>query len=57
MPFKLYEYDEQFKVFEKNLLNDFPYFTGYEIINFYKIHILYELAKDYDEILYLDFDA
>ena len=57
MPFKLYEYDKQFKVFEKNLLNDFPYFTGYEVINFYKIHLLYELAKDYDEILYLDFDA
>ena len=57
VPFKLYEYDEQFKTFEKNLLNDFPFFTGYEIINFYKIHLLYELAKDYDEILYLDFDA
>ncbi len=57
VPFKLYEYDKQFKVFEKNLLNDFPYFTGYEVINFYKIHLLYELAKDYDEILYLDFDA
>ena len=27
VPFKLYEYDEQFKVFEKNLLNDFPFFT------------------------------
>ena len=57
VPFKLYEYDEQFKAFEKNLLKNFPYFTGYEIINFYKIHLLYELAKDYDEILYLDFDA
>ena len=57
VPFKLYEYDEQFKAFEKNLLNDFPFFTGYEVINFYKIHLLYELAKDYDEILYLDFDA
>ena len=32
-------------------------FTGYEIINFYKIHLLYQLAKHYDEILYLDFDA
>jgi len=57
VPFKLYEYDKQFKDFEKNLLKNFPYFTGYEIINFYKIHLLYELAKDYDEILYLDFDA
>ena len=45
VPFKLYEYDEQFKIFEKNLLNDFPFFTGYEVINFYKIHLLYELAQ------------
>jgi hypothetical protein len=57
IPFKMYEYDEQYKTFEKNFAKDFPEFTGYEVINFYKIHILNELAKDYDEILYLDFDA
>jgi len=55
--FKMYGYDEQYKTFEKNFTKDFPEFTGYEVINFYKIHILSELAKDYDEILYLDFDA
>ena len=43
--------------YEKNLRKDFPELTGYEIVNFYKIHLLYELAKKYDEILYLDFDA
>ena len=53
----MYEYDKQYQTFEKNLLKDFPELTGYEIINFYKIHLLYELAKNYDEILYLDFDA
>ena len=57
VPFKMYEYDEQYKTFEKNFAKDFPEFTGYEVINFYKIHILNELAKEYDEILYLDFDA
>jgi hypothetical protein len=57
VPFKMFEYDEQYKVFEKNFAKDFPEFTGYEVINFYKIHILNELAKEYDEILYLDFDA
>ena len=57
IPFKMYEYDEQYKTFEKNFAKDFPELTGYEVINFYKIHILNELAKDYDEILYLDFDA
>ena len=53
----MFEYDEQYKTFEKNLLTDFPELTGYEIINFYKIHLLYELSKEYDEILYLDFDV
>ena len=55
--FIMYEYDKQYQTFERNLLKDFPELTGYEVINFYKIHLLYELAKKYDEILYLDFDA
>lgn len=55
--FKMFEHDEQYKTFEKNLLRDFPELTGYEIINFYKIHLLYVLSKEYDEILYLDFDV
>ena len=29
----------------------------YEIVNFYKIYLLDKLAEEYDEILYLDFDA
>ncbi len=55
--FVMFEYDDQYQTFEKNFLKDFPMFTGYEIINFYKIHLLYELSKKYDEILYLDFDV
>ena len=47
----------QYQSFEKNFKSDFPELTGYEIINFYKIHLLYELSKKYDEILYLDFDV
>ena len=57
VPFLMFEYDKQYQTFEKNLLKDFKELTGYEVINFYKIHLLYELAKKYDEILYLDFDA
>ena len=53
----MFEYDEQYKTFEKNFTKDFPEFTGYEVVNFYKIHLLDELSKKYDEILYLDFDA
>ena len=55
--FKMYTYDDKYKSFEKNILKFFPELTGYEVINFYKIHILCELADVYDEILYLDFDA
>ena len=53
----MFEYDKDYKTFSDNLLKDFPFLTGYEIVNFYKIHLLYVLAKEYDEILYLDFDA
>tara|TARA_B100000085_G_C18536591_1_gene510268 strand:- start:293 stop:1147 length:855 start_codon:yes stop_codon:yes gene_type:complete len=55
--FLMFEYDNKYKTFETNYKLLFPQLTGYEIINFYKIHLLYELAKKYDEILYLDFDA
>ena len=55
--FIMFEYDDQYKTFEQNFLKDYPDFTGYEIINFYKIHLLYKLSKKYDEILYLDFDV
>jgi len=55
--FVMFEYDDQYKTFEQNFLKDYPDFTGYEIINFYKIHLLYELSKKYDEVLYLDFDV
>ena len=48
---------EDYQSFEKSFKSDFPELTGYEIINFYKIHLLYELSKKYDEILYLDFDV
>ena len=55
--FLMFEYDLQYQKYEKFFLDNYPEITGYEIVNFYKIHLLYELAKKYDEILYLDFDA
>ena len=55
--FIMFENDKRYETYERNLRKDFPQLTGYEIVNFYKIHLLYELAKKYDEILYLDFDA
>ena len=44
-------------LFEQKLKREHPYLTTYNIVNFYKIHLLYELAKQYDEVLYLDFDV
>ena len=37
--------------------NNYPEITSYNIVNFYKLHILYNLSKEFDEILYLDFDV
>ena len=55
--FMMFEYDLRYQKFEKKLLKVCPELTGYEVVNFYKIHVLEELSKDYDEILYLDFDV
>ena len=55
--FKMYENDDQYKEYHKFFKENYPEITTYNIINFYKIHLLYELAKKYDEILYLDFDV
>ena len=55
--FIMFTDDEQYRQFKRNFLLDFPELTEYEVINFYKIHLLTDLAKKYDEILYLDFDV
>ena len=48
----LFENDEKFINF-KTLFNEkYPYLTSYNIVNFYKIYLLYDLSKKYDEILY-----
>ena len=40
VPFKMYAYDNKYKEFEEKFQRDFPEVTGYEIINFYKLHLL-----------------
>ena len=35
----------------------YPFLTTYNIINFYKIYLLYKFSSKYDEILFLDFDV
>ena len=55
--FKLYEYDTDFMIYHSKMKTKYPFLTMYNIINFYKIHLMYLLAEEYDEILYLDFDV
>ena len=55
--FKMFEYGPDYIVYANQLKEKYPYLTTYNIINFYKIYLLYELGKTYDEILYLDFDV
>ena len=55
--FIMYEYDSNFSLWSAQIKNSYPYLTMYNIINFYKIHLMYELAMKYDEILFLDFDV
>ena len=47
-------YDDKFIEFSKQF-RLFPEVSEYNIINFYKMFLLYQL--DYDEILYLDMDV
>ena len=51
--FKMYGYDDQYIEFSKK----FPLLSEYDIINLYKIWLIEELSKEYDYILYLDFDV
>lgn len=55
--YKLFEYDQSYIDYRNHFIKSYPQITHYNIVNFYKIHCMYELAKDYDEILYLDYDV
>ena len=55
--FMMYEFNTNFTLWSERMKQEYPYLTMYNIINFYKIHLMYELAMKYDEILFLDFDV
>lgn len=57
VPFLMYEYDNDFKQYKKWWNEQYPQITEYNIVNFYKIQILQTLCRQYDEVLYLDFDV
>ena len=54
--YKLYEYDDDYTKFKNLYFSKRPYITTYNILNFYKIWLMYQNIH-YDEILYLDFDV
>ena len=53
----LFENDAKWKAYKKYFNENFPFVSNYNIVNFYKIHLMYELSQQYEEILYLDFDV
>lgn len=53
----LYENDDGWKNYREHFEKNYPYVSKYNIINFYKIQLMYDLSERYDEILYLDFDV
>lgn len=55
--YKLFEYDKKYENYKLEFNRRYPEVTSYNIVNFYKIHLMYELTNQYDELLYLDFDA
>ena len=55
--YRLYEYDDLYKRFSTLFQLQYTEISEYDIVNFYKHHIMYELTKEYDEICYLDFDV
>jgi len=55
--FKMFEYDDSYKEYYSHFKKKYPFITTYNIVNFYKLYLLNELSKLYDEILYLDFDV
>ena len=57
VPFLMYEYDDDFKLYKKWFNHYYPQITEYNIVNFYKLQIMHELCRHYDEVLYLDFDV
>lgn len=53
----LYKNDNNWKEYKKYFKENYPYISKYNIVNFYKIKLMYDLSKYYDEILYMDFDV
>ena len=50
-------YDQKYIDYKTYFTKTYPNISEYNIVNFYKIKLMYEMAELYDEILYLDMDV
>lgn len=55
--YKVYTSDNMYTEFANFFLVNYPQISEYDIINFYKHHVMFELSKEYDNICYLDLDV
>lgn len=55
--YRQYTRDDKYLEFEKWYKENHTDITVWNIVNFYKIHLMYELSKEFDEVLYLDIDV
>ena len=53
----LYQDDDRYTDFCEMFRTKYPQISEYDIINFYKHWMMKELAKDYDQVCYMDFDV
>ena len=47
----------KYKEYYDEMKSKYSFLSTYNIINFYKIYLLYKFSSKYDEILFLDFDV
>lgn len=55
--YKVHTADNEYKRFYKNFLKNHPQISEYDIINFYKHHMMRKYAETYDEVCYVDLDV
>lgn len=52
-----FTYEDGYKEYREWFRKEYPEVSEYNIVNFFKIKLLYDMAETYDEILYLDIDV
>lgn len=55
--YRHYTRDSSYLQFLAWMQGRFPYLSEYLVVNFYKLYLMEELAKEYDKVLYCDFDV